>query len=96
MSKKAIVAGAVAALALVSSVQDTNAFAPTPFVAKTNSMARFAEESKPTEAVFVPDTPEPAESDDSSEIGLDTVEKLGRGAAKVRISFAWEPLTVDI
>jgi hypothetical protein len=81
MYQKISLIGAVAALALAANVQDTQAFSPVAFVPKTSSVTRFAEEGKPSEAVFVPETEAPVEET----IGLETVELLGKGAAKVRI-----------
>jgi hypothetical protein len=72
MSKKITILGAVVALALAANVQDAQAFSPVAFVPKPNSVIRFAEEGK--SEVSVEET-----------IGLEIAEKLGRGAAKVRI-----------
>lgn len=78
------VIGAVAALALAANVQDTQAFTPVSFVSKPSGVVLFAEEGKP-DAVFVPDTPaEDSSADEEEDIGLESAELLGRGAAKVR------------
>jgi hypothetical protein len=79
MTKNVCLIGAVAALALTVSVQETQAFSPAAFVPKTSALRRFAEETKPSESAFIP------VSEEEEPIELDTVEGLGRGAAKVRI-----------
>ena len=86
MAKKVTVLGAVAALALAVNVQDAQAFAPATF-AKTNSLALFAEEGKPADAVFVPaeatDAAPAEETPAGDDVSLEAAEMLGRGAAKV-------------
>jgi hypothetical protein len=79
MTKKVCLIGAVAALALTISVQETQAFSPAAFVPKTSALTRFAEETKPSESAFIPVLAE------EEPIELDAVEGLGRGAAKVSI-----------
>jgi hypothetical protein len=91
-STKSCVLSVVAVAALASSsLQSADAFSPATFVSKpTTSLTlttRFAEE-KPAEAVFLPpDAAEEAESEPTETIGLETVEKLGKGAAKVNFEF---------
>jgi hypothetical protein len=81
MSPKTTIIGAVAALALATT--NTHAFSPVAFVPQQQQRTcLFSEESKPTEAVFMPEV----EAEESA-VDLDAVEKLGRGAAKVRKNF---------
>jgi hypothetical protein len=83
MSKKVIM-GAVAALALVSTVPEAQAFAPSSSLLQKTAL--FAEESKPTEAVFMPTEGEDVaeEKPEAEDIGLEVAEALGRGAAKAK------------
>lgn len=71
----------VTALLLLSVVQEASAFAPIFPASKTSLVVRHAEDSKPSEDVFVPANDESVESLD---IALETVENLGRGAAKAK------------
>lgn len=87
MPKKISVIGAVAALALAS--QDVQAFAPATSSNLVRPSALFSEDPKAAgDAVFVPPE-EPAveegesTAEETSDISLETVEMLGRGAAKV-------------
>jgi hypothetical protein len=85
-SKKTTLLVSAAVMAVAS---QTEAFVPaSAFVAKTQTTnvqftSLYAEETKETEtdAVFMP----PEELSGDNEIGLDKVEQLGRGAAKVRL-----------
>lgn len=85
MSQKLSVIGAVVALALAAT--NTQAFAPVASVPQQQQQQQrtrlFAEESTPTEAVFMPEEGEA----EKPAVDLDAVEKLGRGAAKVRKIF---------
>jgi hypothetical protein len=77
MSPKATIIVAVAALALATT--NTHAFSPVAFVPQQQQRTcLFSEESKPTEAVIMPEV---------EAVDLDEVEKLGRGSAKVRKIF---------
>lgn len=86
MSKKVTIMGAVAALALVSTVPEAHAFAPSSSLLQKTAL--FAEESKPTEAVFMPAEAEDANVEEEKptveEIALETAELLGRGSAKAK------------
>eukprot|EP00339_Tiarina_fusa_P011049 CAMPEP_0117046254 /NCGR_PEP_ID=MMETSP0472-20121206/31988_1 /TAXON_ID=693140 ORGANISM="Tiarina fusus, Strain LIS" /NCGR_SAMPLE_ID=MMETSP0472 /ASSEMBLY_ACC=CAM_ASM_000603 /LENGTH=242 /DNA_ID=CAMNT_0004758547 /DNA_START=102 /DNA_END=830 /DNA_ORIENTATION=+ len=88
-STKSCVLSVIAATALASSsLQSADAFSPATFIPKpttTSLTTRFAEE-KPAEAVFMPPDAETAAEEGESEpsIGLDAVEKLGKGAAKAK------------
>jgi len=83
MIKKITVVGAVAALALAANVQESQAFAPVVFTQRATFVPRFAEETKPAEeSAFVA-------SDDEPDVDLDTVELLGKGAAKVSNNHCW-------
>jgi hypothetical protein len=77
MTKKITVFGAVAALALAANVQESLAFAPVAFTRRATFAPRFAEETKAAEESAF------AASADESDVDLDTVELLGKGAAKV-------------
>jgi hypothetical protein len=80
MSKRITSIVAVAALALAATTETAEAFSPAVFVPRTHIALTplFAEETKEAEsgAAFVP----PEEDDEDN---LETVEGLGRGAAKV-------------
>jgi hypothetical protein len=83
MIKKITVFGAVAALALAVNVQESQAFAPVAFTRRATFVPRLAEETKPAEeSAFVA-------SDDEADVDLDTVELLGKGAAKVSNNYCW-------
>jgi hypothetical protein len=79
MTKKITVFGVVAALALAANVQESQAFAPVAFTQRASFVPRLSEQTKPAEeSAFVA-------SNDEPDIDLDTVELLGKGAAKVSI-----------
>jgi len=81
MSNKASVVCVLSALALATNVHEAHAFAPASFASTSSTIARFAEDVKPTEAAFIPVE---EETEKKPEIDLDTVEMLGRGAAKAK------------
>jgi hypothetical protein len=88
MSRKISVIGAVVALTLAANVQDAQAFAPATSLVKSSPLTLFAEETKPTEAVFMPvedDTLDAVDTKETKvdEVGLEVAELLGRGSAKV-------------
>lgn len=83
MIQKITVLGAVAALALAVNVQESQAFAPVAFTQRSTFVSRLAEETKPAEeSAFVA-------SGDEPDVDLDTVELLGKGAAKVSNHYCW-------
>ena len=91
MSTKTTTAIAIASLAIASQLNGSTAFAPVAFTSGSSGVALRSEEPKSAEAaVFLPNesTPEDASDESPKEeaIGLDKVEMLGRGAAKVRLS----------
>ena len=91
MSTKTTTAIAIASLAIASQLNGSTAFAPVAFTSGSSGVALRSEEPKSAEsAVFLPNesTPEDASDETPKEeaIGLDKVEMLGRGAAKVRLS----------
>jgi hypothetical protein len=85
MSKKSTAILVSAAMLAVAS-QPTEAFCPTPFIAKSTSSSSsvlvrplFAEETKESpDAVFVP-----PEEEEGKEDEFEFAESLGRGSAKV-------------
>jgi hypothetical protein len=104
MSKKSSLLVSAAVLAVAA--QTSEAFCPTSsFVAKSTIASRtlsplYAEETKEsTDAVFMPPAAEGEDAEESEpSIELDTVEMLGKGAAKVCISSSlmwWSLMTTS-
>ena len=92
MSNKASVVCVLSALALATNVHEAHAFAPASFASTSSTIARFAEDIKPTEAAFIPVE---EETEKKPEIELDTVEMLGRGAAKVCATMRFSETLTD-
>lgn len=78
---------ALTLIALAAVASTSNAFAPvsSTFASRQQQSVRLYEEKKDaSEAVFVPPPEASDEESKDEEVPLETVESLGRGAAKVR------------